>query len=204
MTPIVSSSFDIAHWFLQRGELSRTFISPLKLQRLLYFAQAYYAGRHDGRPLMPSLFVVSEVGPLEPNIHRAIEHEPPKISVRELPEEIMDFVEMIWEKYGMRPIDALNRLIMQDPAFKEIEARDGLQAIIDLEAMRRHYAPKKTAMALHKIPEKLPDEIPDFIADIISAARDEARTAEADENSTPDGGGKRVAAWIPGLAADNG
>ena len=68
MTPIVSSTFDIAHWFLQRGELGRVFVSPLKLQRLLYLAQANYAGRHDGVPLMPSLFVVSEVGPFEPNI----------------------------------------------------------------------------------------------------------------------------------------
>ncbi|HJN61437.1 MAG TPA: hypothetical protein QF630_10380 [Alphaproteobacteria bacterium] len=85
MTPIVSSTFDIVHWFLQRGELSHVYVSPLKLQRLLYLAQASYAGQHDGAPLMPSIFVVSEVGPLEPNIYRAIEHEPPKVSVHDLP-----------------------------------------------------------------------------------------------------------------------
>ena len=79
MTPIVSSTFDIAHWFLQRGELSRTFVSPLKLQRLLYFAQAQYAGQHGGASLMLSVFVVSEVAPLD---YRANEHEPPKVSVR--------------------------------------------------------------------------------------------------------------------------
>jgi uncharacterized phage-associated protein len=36
--PIVSSTFDIAHWFLQRGEMERIFVSPLKLQRLFYLS----------------------------------------------------------------------------------------------------------------------------------------------------------------------
>ena len=198
MVPIVSSTFDIAHWFLQRGELGQVYISPLKLQRLLYLAQAYYAGQYDGQPLMPSILVVSEVGPLEPNIHRAIEHEPPKVSVRDIPEETMDFVEMIWSKYGERKIDALNRLVLQDPAFRETEARDGLQAIIGLDVMQRHYTPKKAAKPAQRIPERLPDEIPDFLADIIAAAREEAREEEARSKATPDGGSKDLATWIPG------
>jgi uncharacterized phage-associated protein len=160
MIRIVSSTFDIAHWFLQRGELARTFISPLKLQRLLYLSQAHYAGLHKGQPLMPSVFVVSEVGPLEPNIHRAIENEPPKVSVRDIPEEVIDFVEMIWGKYGSTKIDALNRLVMQDPAFKEAEMEEGMQAIISLDAMQRYYAPQKPVAKAKDIPDKLPDEIP--------------------------------------------
>ncbi len=198
MIPNVSSTFDIVHWFLQRGELGQVYISPLKLQRLLYLAQAYYAGQHDGQPLMPSVFVVGEVGPLEPNIHRAIEHEAPKVSVRDIPEETMDFVKMIWSKYGTRKIDALNRLVMQDPAYKETEERDGLQAVIGLDIMQRHYAPGKAAASAQKIPERLPAEIPDFLADIFATARDEAREAEAASKSTPEGGDKSVASWIPG------
>ena len=76
---------------MQRGELNRTYVSPLKLQRLLYLAQSHYGGQHDGAPLMPSLFVVSEVGPLEPSLYRTIEHESPKVAVRDLPEEITAF-----------------------------------------------------------------------------------------------------------------
>ncbi len=201
MTPIVSSTFDIVHWFLQRGELSHVYVSPLKLQRLLYLAQASYAGQHDGAPLMPSIFVVSEVGSLEPNIYRAIEHEPPKVSVHDLPEQIMDFVESIWQKYGAQQIDDLNRHIMRDRAFKEAEITHGLQAIIGLDAMHRHHKPSPKPVALEKIPEKLPDEIPDFIADIITAARDEARHAKDAEHATADGGDKPAAAWIPGLAS---
>ena len=147
--------------------------------------------------------VVSEVGPLEPNLYRAIEHEPPKVSVRDLPEEITAFVESIWRSYGVRPIDALNRLVMQDPAFKEAEITGGIQSIIGLDAMLRHYTASHMSEPLAKISEKLPDEIPDFIADIISAARDEARQAETAEHGTTDGGDKPATAWIPGLAAGN-
>ena len=203
--PIVSSTFDIAHWFFQRGELDRIFVSPLKLQRLLYLAQSRYAGQHDGAPLMPSVFVVSEVGPLEPNLYRAIEHEPPKVSVHDLPEKIMAFVESIWRTYGSREIEALNREAMRDTAFKEAERVSGLAAIIDLDAMCRHYTPSKKTIPLDKISDKLPDDIPDFIADIIFAARDEARhigaNGDANEDTAADGGEKPTAAWIPGLAA---
>lgn len=200
--PIVSSTFDIAHWFLQRGEMERIFVSPLKLQRLFYLSQARYAGEHDGAPLMPSVFVVSEVGPLEPNIYRAIEHEPPKVSVHDLPEKIMAFVESIWQTYGSQELEALTRLAMQDPAFKEAESVSGLAAIIDLDAMRRHHTPSKESASLEKIPDKLPDDIPDFIANIISAAGDEARDVSTSEDGAAESS-KPTTEWIPGLAAGN-
>jgi hypothetical protein len=47
---------------------------------------------------MPSVFVVSEVGSVGPNIHCAIEHELPKVLVRDIPQETLDFVEMVWGK----------------------------------------------------------------------------------------------------------
>ncbi|MDA0229944.1 MAG: hypothetical protein O3B21_07125 [Proteobacteria bacterium] len=199
--PIVSSTFDIAHWFLQRGEFEGIFVSPLKLQRLLYLAQARYAGQHDGAPLMPSVFVVSEVGPLEPNLHRAIEHEPPKVSVHDLPENIMAFVESIWRTFGTREIEALNRLAMQDLAFKETERVSGVAAIIDLDVMCRHHTPNKKALPLDKIPDRMPDDVPDFIADIISAARDEADRTGAREEVADTGRDRPTVPWIPGLAA---
>ena len=52
-------------------------MSRLKLQSLLYLAQAGYADWSDGRPLIPSNFVVREVGPLGSNTYCAIEHDLP-------------------------------------------------------------------------------------------------------------------------------
>ena len=95
---------------------------------MLYLAQAGYAGQHDGAPPIPSVFVVSEAGSLESNIYRAIEHEPPKVSVHGLPEKIMAFVEFIWRTYGVREIEVLYRLAAQGPAVKETESVSGLAA----------------------------------------------------------------------------
>ena len=152
---------------------------------------------------MPSVFVVSEVGPLKLNIHRAIEHELPKVSVRDIPEEVMDFVEMIWGKYGSTKIDALNRLVMQDPAFKEAEMEEGMQEIISLDAMQRYYAPRKPVAKAKDIPDKLPDEMPDFIADILSTARDEAHEDEDRKSRNPSDRDKPRAAWVPGMTSDD-
>jgi len=100
MIPAVSSSFDIASWFLEESKKQRAYLSPLKIQRMLYLAQAFFAGNHDGRALMPAVFVVSEVGPIEPNLFRVFEHEQPTVSVRELEPEIDQFLHSIWKKYG--------------------------------------------------------------------------------------------------------
>lgn len=138
MIPAVSSSFDIASWFLEQSKKHRSYLSPLKIQRVLYLAQAFYAGNNDGRALMPSVFVVSEVGPIEPNLFRVFEHEPPTVSVRDLEPEIEQFLDSIWEKYGGRPVDALSRLVTLDPAYQEAEA-GGIGSVIELEMMERHF-----------------------------------------------------------------
>ena len=45
----------------------------------------------------------------------------------------------VWNQFGVKSVETLNRLVMLDPAFKEAE-RHGLTTVIDLESMRRHNA----------------------------------------------------------------
>jgi uncharacterized phage-associated protein len=139
MSPAVSSSYDVANWFHERSQERRLYLSPLKIQRLLYLAQAEYAGATHGQALMPSVFVVSEIGPIEPNLHRAFEHGPPTVSVRDITAEVVDFLTGVWNQFGMKSVETLNRMVMLDPAFKEAE-RQGLMAVINLDTMQRHYA----------------------------------------------------------------
>ena len=121
---------------------------------------------------MPSVFVVSEVEPLESNIYRAIKHEPPKVSVHGLPERFMTSVEFVWRTYGGREVEVLIRMATQGPAFKETTSVSGLAEITDLDAMPRHHTLSKKPTLLEKISGKSLDDVPDIIADIISAARD--------------------------------
>jgi len=148
MIPAVSSSFDIASWFLEESKKQRAYLSPLKIQRMLYLAQAFFAGNHDGRALMPAVFVVSEVGPIEPNLFRVFEHEPPTVSVRELEPEIDQFLHSIWKKYGGRPVDALSRLVTLDPAYQEADS-GGLGNVVELDMMKRHFG------SLNDAPERV-------------------------------------------------
>lgn len=139
MTPAVSSSYDVANWFFERSQQRRSYLSPLKIQRLLYIAQAEYAGATQGRALMPSVFIVSEIGPIEPNLHRAFEHGPPTVSVRDIEPAVVEFLMGVWNQFGVKSVETLNRLVMLDPAFKEAE-RQGLTTVIDLDSMQRHNA----------------------------------------------------------------
>lgn len=138
MKPASASSFDIADWFIRQAKRERVNLSPLKLHRLLYLAQASYAGTMNGEALMPSMFVVTELGPLEPNLYRAFEHGTPKVSVRDPTERVRTFLQQIWDEYGRETIEALNRLVSADPAFIEAEAR-GTGSEISLVAMHTHH-----------------------------------------------------------------
>lgn len=134
MKPAVASSFDVAEWFIRQSKHDRVHLSPLKLHRLMYLAQVGYARRTAGDALMPSMFVASELGPIEPNLYRAFEHGTPKIAVRDPSEQVRGFLLLIWHKYGGEPIDALNRLTSDDAGFK-LATASGIGSEITLAMM---------------------------------------------------------------------
>lgn len=135
MKPAVASSFDVADWFIRQSKRDRVHLSPLKLHRLMYLAQAGYARRTGGEALMPSMFVTSELGPIEPNLYRAFEHGTPKVAVRDPSEQVRSFLLLVWHKYGDEPIDALNRLMSADAACQQAMA-SGIGSEITLAMMK--------------------------------------------------------------------
>ncbi len=147
MKPAVASSFDVAEWFIRQSKHDRVPLSPLKLHRLMYLAQAAYAKRTAGEALMPSMFVANELGPIEPNLYRAFEHGSPKVAVRDPTEQVRTFLALIWHQYGEKPIDALNRLINQDPAYKQAEA-SGMGSEITLAMMKSGGTPEEQPAAV--------------------------------------------------------
>jgi hypothetical protein len=138
MAPAVFSSFDIADWLIRQARQDGVALSPLKLQRLLYFAQARYAGLTGGKALMPSLFVVSALGPIEPNLYRAFEHDTPRVTVQPTLPRVEHFLRAFWQQYGARPVEQLNRESGSDPAYLEAEP-NGIGAPIPLALMRLHH-----------------------------------------------------------------
>lgn len=111
--PAVASTFDVVYWFNDQALNDAEYLQPLKLQRLLFMAQAYYAVANKGQRLFPSIFIAHETGPIEPNIYRLFEGEnKPYLDARLIPEEIEAFLDDIWRRFGSHSGEHLSRVIM--------------------------------------------------------------------------------------------
>ena len=130
----VESSIDVALWFLNRASSEDSYIQAQKLQRLLYLAQGVYAQENYGRKLMPATFVTHDMGPIEPNIYRAFEAGRPQIDFVPPAAEVEDFLERIWRRFGIHPVDRLNALVIGQSAYRTAAA-GGVGEEIGHEAM---------------------------------------------------------------------
>lgn len=140
MPAAVDTAFDIALWFVDTALDVGEHLQPQKLQRLLFLAQAYYAVLHDGRPLMPAVFVADGLGPIEPNVFAAFSKGRPNLDPSLfLPREAEAVLRGVWRRFGHRSADALARLIKETPAFRDARKR-GHRAEIPLAEMAASFA----------------------------------------------------------------
>lgn len=116
--PALRTAFDGAVWFLDRARADDIHLPPQKLQRLLFIAQAAYAGRTKGALLMPALFVADELGPVEPNLMRLLsEGRPDDLPAEPANRETAEFLEEIWRRFAQMSADRLNGMIVKTPAY---------------------------------------------------------------------------------------
>lgn len=134
MPAAIRSALDVAAWFDQRAARDGARLAPVKLQRLLYFAQGFYAARHDGRRLMPAVFVAGELGPIEPNLYLILETGLPEVPAVAPTAEVAAFLEDVWHYLGSRPIEDLDRQLDADGAYAAA-VRRGKNAEISLREM---------------------------------------------------------------------
>jgi uncharacterized phage-associated protein len=136
MRPATTNSFDVAIWFLERARAEDNYLQPRKLQCLLFLTQGHFAAAYDGRRMMPSIFVVDDTGPIDPNLYRVFENGRPDVSETPLPEDITVFLDAIWRQYGADDALQLDQLIGRMGASEpEIRSRDGSE--VGLDVMQR-------------------------------------------------------------------
>jgi uncharacterized phage-associated protein len=102
------SAQDVAEYIIWSSHESGSFISNLKLQKLLYYIQAWHLAVFQ-RPLFPEKFQAWIRGPAIPEIYQRYQHyqwrnideevKPPDLDARTL-----EFIEEVLEEYG--PLDA--------------------------------------------------------------------------------------------------
>ncbi|OPZ76368.1 MAG: hypothetical protein BWY78_01392 [Alphaproteobacteria bacterium ADurb.Bin438] len=116
-TPI-NSIFDGAKWFLDRGEEQNEYLQPLKLNGLIYLSQAYYAGLKAGAKLMPAFFVAHDLGPVDPNLYRALEQRQLNVFYEPVVGEALLLIKSVWKKYGSMPTNQLTKELKSHAPYK--------------------------------------------------------------------------------------
>jgi uncharacterized phage-associated protein len=144
--PAAASSFDVATWLLNRARHERQPMPSPRLQRLLYLAQAHFAGATDGQRLMPSVFIVTKRGPLEPNLIRVHDLGAAIIEVESLRQPVVEFLDGIWMAFGGLPQEQLNAMVMDSSPVKAA-LKAGIGSVISERAMADSHGEKRVGAA---------------------------------------------------------
>lgn len=142
------SAMDIAGWFLSRVDRAAgDTITHLKLQKLVYYAQAWYLANY-AKPLVKEDFEAWSHGPVCPELwHKYKNHgwdalPAPKPSP-DIKKSVDRFLHLLWDVYGDSSAKALERLTHSEDPWKEARGSLPLEAkcseIISLERMRDYY-----------------------------------------------------------------
>lgn len=151
MIPATTTSYDIAFCLLDRARQEDSYLQPRALQCLLFLSQAHYAAAYGGRRLMPSVFVIDDAGPLDPNLYRMFENGRPQVTAFPLDEAIAVFLDAVWRRYHNDDALRLEQKISRAGAKeKAVQLRKGAE--ITTAAMRRMFG---AANAVSKVPKKV-------------------------------------------------
>lgn len=136
----VKSCFDVALWFGDRALNDREYIQPQKLQRLMFLAQAFYSVAYPGKVLMAATFVTDALGPVEPGVFQVLAYgRPPMLEPYPVSDQVAQFLDGIWRRYGGQSADTLTRKVNEHPAVM-LAREKGLNEPIALDAMVKYYA----------------------------------------------------------------
>lgn len=136
--PVCDSAFDVAFWLIDRALEDGEYLQPQKMQRLMYLAQAYWGVVSRGQRLIPGVFVISALGPIEPNSWRAMESGRPTLGTKPLSEQHRHFLNSVWRRFGAHSADHLLKLVSSHPPYVDAVAI-GPRAEIPLESMMAYY-----------------------------------------------------------------
>lgn len=150
--PAVESTFDVAQWFCDTALNDSEYLQPLKMQRLLFLAQAYFAVANNGQMLLPSVFIADDLGPLEPNVYRVFEHDnKPYMEHAAISEDIRVFLDSIWRHFGSHSGEYLSKFLRGHPPY--FEAREeGKRSVISHESIIEYYSSPTKAKAASRTP----------------------------------------------------
>jgi uncharacterized phage-associated protein len=118
----------IANAFLSLANSHGADVTPMQLQKLIYFANGYFMAEHDGRPLVNEFFEAWDYGPVVPTVYyefreyvdrpiRRLAYTFDRVKKRRIvapqpvgDDEAEDTVKWVWDAYGGMDGPQLSRL----------------------------------------------------------------------------------------------
>ncbi len=137
MKTLVLTSLNAVNWIYRMAYLDNLRIQPMLVQRILYLSQAHYAALTNGRMFIPAVFVATHEGPVEPNLFQILMYGILESGITPQPpsQEGIDYLEVVWRKYGHHSAKHLLKLIVRDGVFSEVKDN----TIITLDRMMWGY-----------------------------------------------------------------
>lgn len=140
---------DIADFFLKIVDReSESTITPLKLQKILYYAQGYYLAIHDDE-LFPEEFEAWAHGPVNEEIYNKYRNygyqsiPEPEYEIKEFSKELIDYLTDIWATFGIYDGKYLEEQTHKEKpwiiARKGYEPGERCNEIITKESMREYF-----------------------------------------------------------------
>ncbi|NJL22264.1 MAG: SocA family protein [Leptolyngbyaceae cyanobacterium SM1_3_5] len=144
--------FDVANYFIWLANSTGSFVSNLKLQKLVYYAQAWHLALY-GEPLFQEDFEAWVHGPVIPNLYheykgfgwKPIQKDVEKKYIKDtFDESTLAFLEEVAEAYFSYDAYALERMTHVESPW--ISARNGVSIdtlsceVISKESMKEYYS----------------------------------------------------------------
>lgn len=139
------NSIDIAKYFLGKtDEDAGEVITNLKLQKLVYYAQAYYLALY-GQPLFSEQVLAWQHGPVVREVYDEFKSYgslqiPPPQEMPNIDSDIEEFLDEIYEEFGQYSAWKLREMTHSDEPWKlAFNSPDGVGSVISEESMRSFY-----------------------------------------------------------------
>ena len=151
MPAAVETMYDVAAWFMDHALNDNEYLQPMKMHRLLFLSQSYFAIAYHGRKLAPGVFVADDMGPIEPHIFRAFEQGRPSFYLNtNMPGPVETFLEGIWRRFGAYSADKLGDICKKTPAYQNA-IQKGKRAEIPFAHMIESFSKSKEAPSVDKV-----------------------------------------------------
>ena len=156
------SVHDIADYFIRHADAHGQQVRHMKLQRLCYYAQGFYAALYEGSPLFQERLEAWQYGPVVPELHERLDrHGSSPVTIdaaasepSPLPRGVMDYLDLVIARLGGYGDWDLAHATCQEDPWRDARSRmaDGGDGEISVRALYGWFLPRAHEISVKEAP----------------------------------------------------